>query len=65
MMGLTGLMVLRPIPIPKEVVEGIMAMATILLLRTACRLILLCPTGFDHLSICLSRVLDILECPQN
>jgi len=58
-------MILRPVPIPKEVIKGIVPMAVILLLCTACRLILLCPTCFDHLPICLARVLDILECPQN
>ena len=64
-MGLTSLMILHPVPIPKEVIKGIVPMAVILLLCTACCLILLCPTCFDHLPICLAGVLDILECPQN
>ena len=58
-------MVLCPVPIPAKVIQGIMTMSIILLLRATCCLILLCPTGFNHLTICLARVLDILECPQD
>jgi len=64
-MTLTHLMILCPVPVPKEVIKGIMVMAIILLLRATCSLILLCPTAFNHLPICLTRVLDILKCPQN
>jgi hypothetical protein len=61
----TGLMILRPVPIPKEVVKRIVVVTIVLLLRTACRLILLRPPGFDHLPICLTRILNILERPQH
>ena len=63
--GLTRLVVLCPVQIPTKVVQGIMMMPIILLLRATCCLILLCPTGFNHLAIRLARVLDILESPQD